>query len=91
VVEGVEVLQRDTVDSTSLTTRPTSSIGPAQVCQPLHREGWIYEERIDGWRMLAYKSGDRVRPVSRNERDHTRRFRGPGGGDFEAVGALPRS
>ena len=73
MVEGVDVLQRDA--STSLTTRPTSSIGPAQVCQPLQREGWIYEERIDRWRMLAYKSGDRVRLVSRNGRDYTRRFR----------------
>ena len=27
-----------------------------------------------GWRILAYKDGGRVRLVSRNGRDHTRRF-----------------
>ena len=48
---------------------------PTQVRQPFHREGWIYEEKVDGWRMLAYKDGDRVHLVSRNGRDHTRRFR----------------
>jgi ATP dependent DNA ligase domain len=35
---------------------------------------WGCEEKVDGWRMLAYKAGDRVRLVSRNGRDHTRRF-----------------
>ena len=40
-----------------------------------HRDGWVYEEKLDGWRMLAYKDGDRVHLVSRNGRDHTRRFR----------------
>ena len=34
----------------------------------------IYEEKVDGWRMLGYKDGERVRLVSRNGRDHTRRF-----------------
>jgi bifunctional non-homologous end joining protein LigD len=48
---------------------------PTQVRQPFHREGWVYEEKLDGWRMLAYKDGERVRLVSRNGRDHTRRFR----------------
>lgn len=42
--------------------------------QPFHRDGWIYEEKVDGWRILAYKDGERVRLVSRNGRDHTRRF-----------------
>src|SRR5262249_28108074 len=32
-------------------------------------------EKVDGWRILAYKDGDRIRLVSRNGRDHTRRFR----------------
>ena len=45
-----------------------------QVKQPFHREGWIYEEKIDGWRMLAYKDGRTVRLESRNGVDHTRRF-----------------
>ena len=35
---------------------------------------WIYEEKVDGWRILVYKDGERVRLVSRNGRDHTLRF-----------------
>ena len=48
---------------------------PAQVRQPFHRDGWVYEEKVDGWRMLAYKDGARVRLISRNTVDHRRRFR----------------
>jgi ATP-dependent DNA ligase len=49
-------------------------MAPTLVREPFHRDGWIYEEKVDGWRMLAYKSGDRVRVVNRNGRDNTRRF-----------------
>ena len=49
---------------------------PTLVREPFHRDGWVYEEKVDGWRMLAYKDGARVRLVSRNGRDHTRRFAG---------------
>jgi bifunctional non-homologous end joining protein LigD len=45
-----------------------------QVKQPFHRDGWVYEEKVDGWRMLAYKDDERVSLVSRNGRDHTRHF-----------------
>jgi ATP-dependent DNA ligase len=31
---------------------------PTLVPRPIHHEGWIYEEKVDGWRMLAYKDGD---------------------------------
>jgi bifunctional non-homologous end joining protein LigD len=48
---------------------------PKLVREPFHRDGWVYEEKVDGYRMLAYKDRDRVRLVSRNGRDHTRRFR----------------
>src|SRR5262245_48875806 len=37
------------------------TMAPAQVRQPFHRDGWVYEEKIDGWRMLAYKDGRTVR------------------------------
>ncbi len=47
---------------------------PTLVSLPFHREGWIYEEKYDGWRMLAYKTGDDVRLISRPGRDHTKRF-----------------
>jgi bifunctional non-homologous end joining protein LigD len=45
-----------------------------QVARPFHTKGWIYEEKYDGWRMLALKEKGRVRLVSRKERDHTKRF-----------------
>jgi bifunctional non-homologous end joining protein LigD len=48
---------------------------PTLIPRPFHREGWVYEEKVDGYRMVAYKDEDGVRLVSRNGRDHTRRFR----------------
>jgi ATP-dependent DNA ligase len=62
-----------------------TAMQPTQGKQHFHRDGWVYEEKIDGWRMLAYKDGERVRLVSRNGRDHTRRFR-----DIAAAISLPR-
>lgn len=54
------------------------------VDEPFHRPGWIYEDKYDGFRILAYKEGGRVSLVTRNLKDRT--------GDFpevaEAVGAL---
>ena len=51
-------------------------MAPTLVRAAFHRDGWVYEEKVDGWRILAYKDGARVRLVSRNGRDHTRRFAG---------------
>jgi bifunctional non-homologous end joining protein LigD len=34
----------------------------------------VYEEKVDGYRMLAFKDADRVRLASRQGVDHTRRF-----------------
>jgi bifunctional non-homologous end joining protein LigD len=45
-----------------------------QVARPFHRPGWVYEEKVDGWRVLAYKDAAGVRLVSRNARDLTQRF-----------------
>jgi bifunctional non-homologous end joining protein LigD len=42
--------------------------------QPFHRSGWIYEEKYDGVRILAYKEGPRVTLVSRNMLDRTASF-----------------
>ena len=50
-------------------------MAPQLVRPPFHRNGWVYEEKVDGWRMLAYKDGTRVRLISRNGVDHTLRFR----------------
>jgi ATP-dependent DNA ligase len=38
---------------------PIHADGPTQVREPFHRDGWVYEEKVDGWRMLAYKDGGR--------------------------------
>jgi bifunctional non-homologous end joining protein LigD len=45
-----------------------------QVARPFDRHGWVYEEKVDGWRVLAYKDAAGVRLMSRNGRDLTRRF-----------------
>ncbi len=42
--------------------------------KPFHRPGWVYEEKVDGWRVIAYKDAASVRLVSRNAKDLTRRF-----------------
>ena len=47
---------------------------PTLVREPFHRPGWVYEEKVDGWRIVAYKDGDRVRLLSRNGVDHSERF-----------------
>ena len=60
---------------------------PTLVATSFHRSGWVYEEKYDGWRMLAYKHGHHVRLVSRSGRDHTRRLPDLVG----AIGALSLS
>src|SRR5262245_22867619 len=42
--------------------------------EPFHRDGWIFEEKYDGYRCLAFKQGDKVRLWSRNVRDLTASF-----------------
>ena len=42
--------------------------------KPFHKPGWVYEEKYDGYRILAYKEGDRVTLLSRNGKDHTESF-----------------
>jgi len=44
------------------------------VKEPFHRPGWVYEEKYDGDRILAYKEGAAVRLVSRNAKDRTATF-----------------
>ena len=45
-----------------------------EVDQPFHRVGWTYEEKYDGWRMIAYKDGKHVQLISRARKDHSHRF-----------------
>jgi bifunctional non-homologous end joining protein LigD len=44
------------------------------VPEPFHYPGWVYEEKYDGYRILAYKEGDRVTLYSRNAKDRTGTF-----------------
>jgi ATP-dependent DNA ligase len=64
---------------------------PTQVRGPFHRDGRVYEEKIDGWPILAYKDGDRVRLLSRNGIDHARRFREVVAAVRGALGVNPRA
>ncbi len=44
------------------------------VREPFHKPGWVYEEKYDGFRILAYKDGKGVKLVSRNGKDRTATF-----------------
>lgn len=44
------------------------------VRKPFDRKGWVYEEKYDGYRILAYKEGDRVSLISRNDIDRSAHF-----------------
>src|SRR5215469_3153717 len=44
------------------------------VSEPFDRAGWVYEEKYDGDRILAYKEGIRILLLSRNGKDNTHRF-----------------
>jgi len=44
------------------------------VAEPFDKPGWVYEEKYDGDRILAYKEGARVLLLSRNGKDNTGRF-----------------
>jgi hypothetical protein len=51
---------------------------PTLIRAPFHRPRLglrVYVEKVDGWRIVAYKDRDRGRLVSRNGVDHTRRVR----------------
>jgi bifunctional non-homologous end joining protein LigD len=45
---------------------------------PFGRPGWVYEEKYDGWRAIAYKQGNGVALISRNMRNLLPRFPGIG-------------
>jgi bifunctional non-homologous end joining protein LigD len=44
------------------------------VAQPFHEPEWVYEEKYDGIRILAYKEGSKVTLLSRNDKDRTNSF-----------------
>ena len=39
--------------------------------KPFDKRGWVYEEKYDGIRLLAYKEGERVQLISRNGIDRS--------------------
>jgi bifunctional non-homologous end joining protein LigD len=45
-----------------------------QVATPFHRSGWVYEEKVDGYRMVAYKQRGAAQLVSRQGKEFTQRF-----------------
>ena len=47
-----------------------ASMVPTLVREPFRRPGWVYEEKVDGWRMMAYKDGASVRLLSRTGVDY---------------------
>ncbi len=51
---------------------------------PIQQPGWVYEEKYDGFRILAYKEGRNVTLLSRNAKDRTAHFQSIA----NAVGAL---
>jgi bifunctional non-homologous end joining protein LigD len=55
------------------------------VREPFHRADWIYEEKYDGYRIVAYKEGRHVTLLSRNAKDRTATFPAVA----QAVAALP--
>jgi bifunctional non-homologous end joining protein LigD len=44
------------------------------VDEPFDDPGWIYEEKYDGYRILAYKEGNRLELLSRNRNNRAERF-----------------
>src|SRR5258705_8248123 len=67
--------RRRTNGTQGVSRLPTITLMQAdEVRRPFHRDGWIYEEKYDGWRMVAYKEGTAVRLVSRAGKEHSRRF-----------------
>jgi bifunctional non-homologous end joining protein LigD len=54
------------------------------VKEPFQRSDWVYEEKYDGYRILAYKEGSNVTLLSRNAKDRTAHFQSIA----DAVGAL---
>src|SRR5688572_33264499 len=49
-----------------------------KLAPPWGKPGWVFEEKIDGWRTIAYKQGNGVALLSRNLRNLLPRFRGVG-------------
>jgi bifunctional non-homologous end joining protein LigD len=65
------------------------------IAEPFDRPGWVNEEKYDGIRALAYRTGKRIRLFSRNLKESTAQFpeiahvlSGLPGGDFVLDGEI---
>ena len=66
-------MARDAQDRVLFRVRPMLA---TLVRKPFHHPGWVYEEKYDGYRLLAYKEGSKVTLLSRNDHNRTERFSG---------------
>jgi hypothetical protein len=46
---------------------PVDLMHPTLVARPFHRDGLVYEEKVDAYRMLAYKTGRAVSLINVNQ------------------------
>ncbi len=53
---------------------PVSPMLATLVKEPFDRPGWVFEEKYDGVRILAYRRGKRAKLVSRGMKDSTDQF-----------------
>ena len=75
-VRGLSRRRRQPPGGATLVLMPTAitPMHPTLVAQPFHHEGWVYEEKVDGYRVLVHKDGDRVRLISHHAKDLIARF-----------------
>ena len=53
------------IDRIPIRVRPMLAL---LVPAPFHGPGWVFEEKYDGIRILAYKEGSKVTLLSRNDK-----------------------
>src|SRR6266404_7812531 len=44
------------------------------VPRPFHKPNWVYEQKYDGIRIVAYKEGDKLSLITRNDIDRVSDF-----------------
>jgi bifunctional non-homologous end joining protein LigD len=54
--------------------KPFAPMLLSEVKAPFDKKGWVYEEKYDGYRAVAYKQGQNVKIISRNMKDLTAQF-----------------
>src|SRR5712664_1578890 len=59
------------VTLSAMATSPFPLMHSTLVAPPFHRAGWVYEEKVDGYRMVAHKDGAAVRLISRQGKEFT--------------------